>query len=474
MDSTKRFIKSSAIYFVGSVLTKLVAFFMLPLYTNYILIGDMGYYDLSVQYLNILVPVIGLEIWAAIMRFMFDYSDDNGKYKIVFNGFLINTLSIAVYSLGFLAFGIFTDTNYIILIFFYGLFTMLQNVYSFIARGLGYNVVFAVSGIIGGLTNSILNIVFILVFDMGIKSLYVSMIVSFVVQIVIMESKIHLLQKVNFKMFDIIIIKSMVRFSLPLCFNTVCFWFLSGYNHIGISTILGLEANGLYSIAAKFTLVLGLVSNCFSMAWQELVFSKGNEENKSEFYSTASNYYLKFLLLAILIFMPAVNIVFPYFIGPEYQDAFSLVPLYLLATAASIFSFFLGNIFTAEKKTNIVFASTIVSAVVNVALLHLLIGKIGIQAANVSLFSGFAVNIVIRILFLKRSVKIKLDYPTLAISLSLFAVSWYIYLTQGVLINIIFAFVVAAIFAFIFRELLKIGLGFLKTKILSKRQQGNR
>ena len=45
MKDLWRFIKSSGIYFVGTVLTKLISFLLLPLYTSYISPADYGTYD---------------------------------------------------------------------------------------------------------------------------------------------------------------------------------------------------------------------------------------------------------------------------------------------------------------------------------------------------------------------------------------------------------------------------------------------
>ena len=41
----RRFWQTSLIYFLGSILSKLALFFMLPLYTAHIPLSDMGVYD---------------------------------------------------------------------------------------------------------------------------------------------------------------------------------------------------------------------------------------------------------------------------------------------------------------------------------------------------------------------------------------------------------------------------------------------
>jgi O-antigen/teichoic acid export membrane protein len=257
----------------------------------------------------------------------------------------------------------------------------------------------------------------------------------------------------------------MIRFSLPLSLNSVCYWLLSDYNRIAIKNVLGLSENGIFSIAGRFTTVLTLVSTCFSLAWQELVYSKGNDKDKSKFYNTASNYYLKFVLVALLILVPAVRLIFPFLINKQYNAAFGLIPLNLLACCASIYSGFLGNIFGAEKKNNVVMYSTVVAAAVNVGVLHLLIGSIGIQAANISLFLGFLANIIMRLILLNKTVKLKFDFKFLFITVIIFIIGYYIYFQCGLLVNFIFAVLLFILSLFVFKDLVKMAVKIIREKI---------
>lgn len=466
MSNANRFIKSSAVYFVGNVLTKVISFVLLPMFTIYISTEDMGYYDLSVSYLNILVPVIGMEVWSAFLRYMFDFENKEDKYRVIFNGMVIFSGSTVVYCLLFAVLGIVTDVRCLFLIFFYGWFTILQNIYSFVARGLGFNTTFAVSGIISSLVNSVSNIVMVIGLNMRLESLYIAYILGHIAQILILESKVKIFRHLSFKLLDKQLLVSMLKYSLPLSLNSAAFWFLSSYNKVGVANILGLENNGIYSVAGKFTAALTLISTCFSMAWQELVYSKGNETDKSDFYTSASNYYIKFLMVGLLLLVPVVQVVFPFMVvGEGYKSAFEFIPLYLLATVASIYSNFLGNIFGAEKKTGVIMFSTLVAAVVNVAVLHLLIGTMGVQAANISLLCGFIVNIVVRIVLLNKTAKIRLDYKFIILSVLLFAGATVIYLKNNIWLNLAFAALVLIFGIFVFRPFIRSGLKIVKSKL---------
>ena len=169
---------------------------------------------------------------------------------------------MVLYTLLFVVLGLTSDIQCLILIFFYGIFTMLQNIYTSIARGLEYNTTFVISGIVGSLVNFLSNIIMILGLNMTLNSLYIAMIIGLVVQILILEGRIHLFRHLSVQLFDWELLKSMLRYSIPLSVNSACFWFLTSYNRVGVSNELGLSANGIYSVAARFTSCLLYTSRC--------------------------------------------------------------------------------------------------------------------------------------------------------------------------------------------------------------------
>ena len=58
------FAKTSGIYFAGTVLQKIISFFLLPIYTKYINPKDMGTYDVQLAYVTFLCSVLFLNIWS--------------------------------------------------------------------------------------------------------------------------------------------------------------------------------------------------------------------------------------------------------------------------------------------------------------------------------------------------------------------------------------------------------------------------
>ena len=125
MSSTKKFFKSSMVYFMGNVLTKIISFFLLPLYTTRISTDEYGYFNTSTNYLDILIAILCMEIWSVIMRFMFDYEGRRGKEKAITNGLVIFCVSLLGYCAVFAVLALALDLQYLLLIFIMGLCSMI-------------------------------------------------------------------------------------------------------------------------------------------------------------------------------------------------------------------------------------------------------------------------------------------------------------------------------------------------------------
>jgi len=445
MNNIIRFLKSTGIYLVGNGLIKIILFFMLPIYTKYINPVDYGMYDVNITYISFLASILFFDIWNGIMRFMFDYSK-NERYKPIYAGLIIFIFSSILYSIITFSIGKIFIKQYLGLVFLYGLFMNFQNVLGNIARGYGKNLLYMVAGIVGTLTMVVFNIVFLVFLKWGYASLYISSIFSYIINILIILVGIK--EKLISSSFylDKSLLKNMFLFSLPLSLNSVAYWFLSSYNRVVITNTLGSYENGLYAIAIKFGAIINLVIQCFQLSLQEMTFEKAgsNEKGKSEYYSKIINEYIKFLLIGVLCVLPFVRIIYSYMIDKEYYDAINIVPLYLIATIVSAVSSYLGAVFGAIKNNKQIFISTVIGSVCNVISIHLLIDKIGLQSANVALIIGFLVNVIFRVLVLKRNIKIKVNFLTIITLIVLVIFQIVIYVLCNLLLNI--AALVLAIF----------------------------
>lgn len=455
MKDLLKFIKTSGVYFAGTVLTKLISFLLLPLYTSYIDPDGMGVYDASIAYVTFLCSVLYLDIWSAIMRFVYEYEGDEKKRPIN-SGIAIFGLSTIIYTAIIVGVNAVFHVEFIHYIFLYGFLMNTQTLLGYLARTQGKNVLYAAAGIFGSLMQIMANILLLVVLKMDYSALYISSCIGFGVNILIVSVGIKLPKLISFESFDRTLFNKMFWFSIPLCMNSVAYWFLSSYNRIAITNVLGSAANGMYAIASRFGSIITLFTSCFTMAWQEISYSNeaGGMEDRGAYYTKAINSYIKFLGMGLIVIIPAIYIIYPIMINDAYAQGKEMVPFYLLATIASAVSSFLGNVFTAIKKNNLLFYTTVVGSVVNVVFVHLLLPILGVQGASIALFLGFGINCAIRLAMLQKQMSFVMDWKFPGLLAVLFTIVFVAYNYGNMLINIL-VFLLAVLMMFItFKDVL--------------------
>lgn len=398
MNEIKKLTKSTIIYFLGTVGTKLVSFLLLPLYTSYLSPTDYGTYDLNITYATLFSSFFFLDIWTGIMKFVFEKKGDGEKKTVIYSGIIIFITSAIIYSCVLVGFGLFKNLEYLTGIVLYGFCLCLQNLYSYLARALGHNMRFVISGLVSTVITACLNIFLLVVLKMDYKALYISYAIGVFTQCLIIEVKLKITTEFQITYLNKDYLKELLGFSLPLCINSLCYWMLTGYNRVIITAEMDSRANGYYAVASKFGGILIIVSSCFTMAWQELAYGKYEKDKQTgAFYTKATDLYIKALMCGFILLIPIIYMIFPYLIDKEYEIAKNLIPLNMLATLASLLYTFLGNIISTYKKNKVIFVSTLVAGIINICFLYIFINRLGVEAANIALLAGYVVSNIVRI-----------------------------------------------------------------------------
>lgn len=414
------FIKNSIVFLLGSVLSKCLTLLLLPLYTSRIPTDDMGYYDLSLTYVTIAASVLFFEIWVAILRYMYDHPEKEGQSTVMRSGMAIFLVSSLIYVFLAVVISVFFEIENFIFILIYGLLLNFSNLYSFCARGLQKNAAFAISGIINSFANIFVCVILIVCFNINYVALYIGAIVGFLLQIVYLRIAAKELNSFFFGKLDKQLAFDMLKYSIPLCLNSVAYWVVNSICRVFLNMLYGNSANGLYAVGNKFSFVIALATTCFTYAWQDLSFSQANKEgNSGKFFSVACSVYSKFLILCTIISMPLLKWIYPIMVGDSYLEAESTLPLFLISAVISAISTFIGNIFYAIKETKTIFFSTIISAFFCILIGYPLTKVLFINGANLAICLSFLLNIIIRWVILRKKIGFKIggSFPLLLASL---------------------------------------------------------
>ncbi len=449
-----RFIKNSVLFLMGSVFSKLLSFILLPLYTTYIPTADFGIYDIATLYVSLISGVVYFEIWSAMLRYMYDF-DESGKMIVVKSSLKIFALSTIVFVVISWLVCVFAKVEYALLVIIWGVTTAISTYFSFLSRGLGKNIDFAVSGIINTAVCLGVNILLIIVFKMNYSALYFGSISGTLVQSVYLLLRLGVFKKIVKAKADSKLTKEIFRYSLPLCLNTAAYWLLHSSARLIYNSICGDAASGIFSVGNKFGTVIVLATTCFTYAWQDMSFSASNNKGSAELYHAASKKYLLFLSSCLCVALPVLRILFPVLVKGDYIEAINYVPLFLVVAVASGYSAFIGNIFYAIKSTKIISVSTVISGIVTVCLSVPLIKFLGANGTNLAVLTGFGINIIIRFAILKKKIKFKIPIKELLFMGAWIAATTVVYITATTLISIALVLINGIIMLFVFKDDIK-------------------
>ena len=115
-----------------------------------------------------------------------------------------------------------------------------------------------------------------------------------------------------------------------------------------------------------------------------------------------------------------INVIFFIMIGEEFKDAINYVPVLVLAIIFFTLASFLGSIYTAYKKSKNVLKSTIISAVINIALNILFMPFWGAIVSCYSTLASYLFLFIYRLYDSRQFMKLKIDVKDLIISSLIF------------------------------------------------------
>lgn len=451
-----RLVKSTAVYFIGNVLSKIIVFFLLPIYTQYIPAEDMGVYDTAVTLISLFSGMIFLDIGSGILKFKLENKEDDGGLAITSGGVILLLSTVLYFSLLFVG-GYFLDTPYYGWIILYGFLSALHTAVGACARALKRNVDYAVSGVLQTLILAGSNLLMILKLGMDYSSLFISFCIAtaFATLYLFVRCRLYLYMRKRYFLKKKFV--EMLRFSLPLCVNSVAFWLLSSSSRVIVTYMLGAEATGYLSVANKFNQILYLASSCIQLTWQEEAYAHNNREaDTGGYYSRAFVTYYKAVLYCVVLFIPAIKLglwILPSFIAPEYAASVNMIPAAIIGTGLAIVSTFMGTIFSSLKKTNIIFISTLLGAitavVTNIVMIKLGVGP---NSANYALILGYIASTVLRIILLRRMLPFSFEPLNIAVIFVLIVITTAIYVRLSVLYSVLWLAAALLFAVFYFRK----------------------
>lgn len=382
---------------LGTFGSKLLVFFMVRFYTDYLTTSQYGTADLITHTANLLFPIISIGITEGVFRFALD-SERNRK-SVFTIGFSAITLGSLFFVLIIPILNLVKEfKGFIWLIVIYTLAACYHALCAQYIRAIGKTALFALQGIINTSLVIVLNIIFLAFFNMGITGYVLSVAVAdtLCTLFLIIKEKLWKCITKNIEKSDL---SAMLKYSIPLIPTTVFWWITSASDRYMVNGFIGSESNGIYAVSYKLPTLLTLLATVFMQAWQfsAVTESEGDKKEHTDFFSKVWGSFQAVMFLAgsgVIVF---AKVAMKILTTDEFYSAWEFVPLLAVAMIFTAFTNFMGSVYVVNKKSNISFLTALVGGVSNIILNFILIpSPMGVQGAALATVISYMLAFIIR------------------------------------------------------------------------------
>ncbi len=411
-EKYKELSKNTALFALSSFGTKFLSFMLVPLYTSFLSTKDYGIADLLVTSTTILIVVFTVNISEGVLIFAMDKNYEADEvFCMGIKIFSVGWGIISVVSLVCRLFNIVNcPTGYFVFISIYFAVLALYDILCNYLRAVDCVKEVAIAGVISSFVYILSNIIFLVCVKMGLTGYLIATILGPLFSIIYCGFRIDIsLFKGVIKKGNIQLRKPLIRYCFPLVFNSIALWVNSCLDRYFVTGICGVEQNGIYSVANKIPVILSTVYTVFSQAWTMSAVKEFDKEDKDGFFSKTYNVFNSVIIVAcsVLIIMniPIAKLIY----ANDFFVAWSCSSILLVSIMFNSLTAFIGSIFSANKQSDILAFTTILSAVINTILNIILIPTLGIEGAAVSTAVAHGVMWLIRIRFVKRIIQLRIN-----------------------------------------------------------------
>lgn len=406
-ESRKKYLlKNTIIFAIGNFGSKIISFFLVPLYTNVLTTADYGTVDLMTILTTILIPIITLNVSEAVMRFSMD--KDSKKENIFAIGIVFSIIASAISLICIPIFKIYSVTSqYSILLALYILSCSTSTILLSYIRGIEKLLAYSIINIIQTAIIAILNVLLLTKYKMGISGYILAYMISYSVTIILCLACSNIELTMKKVKLDKKLLKDMLRYSILLIPNSLMWWIINSLDKVMISSMINIAANGIYAVSYKIPTIVTTCTTIFSNAWTFSAVKEKDSADKSEYtnkvFQSLSILVFTITVFLILILKPLLKI----YVGKEFYNAWIYVPPLLIGSTMLTFSSFANNEYAVQKDSKGILIASIIGAITNLILNLILIPKLKIFGAAIATCISYVVVFIYKVLDTRKYIEIK-------------------------------------------------------------------
>lgn len=415
MDKYKKLASNTLIFAIGTFSSKVLSFLLMPFVTRMMGTGDYGSADLVQQTVNVLIPIVTLQVNSAALRFSLDKAKDKSDVftvgvRTTLAGFAVFLLFC--YPISLITINDFNLGEYILLIILFVLVSSFRQLCQQFVRGSGYVKLFAVDGIISTATTLAFTILFLGPFKWGVTGYIMAIIASDACSVIFFALTAKLHRYIKPRLLEKTITGQMLKYCVPLIPTVILWWIINVSDRYMITYFVGSSANGLYTAASKIPNFVILFSQIFIDAWQlSAVDEQENKEARAHFFTKVFRVYSGGVFAVASGLILLCQLITKILVSDAFYDSWQYVPILIIATTYSCIVNFLASVYMAEKKSVMSLLTASSGAITNIVLNFLFIPVMGANGAAVATVCAFLVVFITRGANTRKYIKINYKLP---------------------------------------------------------------
>ncbi len=213
---------------------------------------------------------------------------------------------------------------------------------------------------------------------------------------------------------DRALLRRMLRFGLPTMPAELSLYALNFVDRIIIVRTVGLAEAGLYSLAVKFSQGVNVLVRGFQLAWPPLAYSIRDDDEARRAYAVVVTWFLagcSFVVVGMWLFARWIARALA---APEFFDSFEAVGL--ISTAVTLYALYMVQVVILGRtgRTEFNLPATLAALAVNVALNLVLVPPLGIAGAGIALVASYLVVVGLMYGFTQRLFPVPYEWARLA------------------------------------------------------------
>jgi O-antigen/teichoic acid export membrane protein len=386
--------KDTSIYGTGSVLTKIISFLLLPVYTHYLTPADYGVLESTRVCTGLLILIFTLGIPSGMLRYFYIADNQAEKGKVIFTALSLVVISTGIILIPAIFFSrsisqiLFKTTMYywVVLLSLLGIMiipiqNLVEQVYQMYRQPKKYLVLMILRAIV----NPLLTILFVVIIEMGVLGAQLSTTLGTVI-LLCFAYFYFTRRKLTFS-FSWKWAKKMFIYGIPMIGGGLAYWIYDVSDRFFILHYKNLSEIGYYSIGNSFALPVAFLNQALIMALSPMMlmtYESEKDPDKPETKLFLISAWKTYLLIAL-----SVTICLSFFseellkiaTTKAYLPAVALIPIICFISIFSQSSQMIGGGMALKEKSLPYMWIMIISAAINIILNFLFIPKIGVMGA---------------------------------------------------------------------------------------------